>query len=487
MAFLVRAWPAALSAFLVAVAFPPVNFGLLVFIALAPWLVSLQSTTGKGAFKSGLTFGVLFIGFQMNWLQPLVYRWTQSTGLSLVPTVLAPLIGMFYFGLCGFLIHVCWRRKWPWMIPIVWAGIEVFRAYCPGLAFPWGHLGTPLWPFPALIQLAWFGEIFLVSAWVALANVLAARLLAGEGFLAVRGYAIALLFFGVLGSMRLSTPVTGAKTPVTVGQLGIDLAFGDRAKNQATLGPTVDYLRMNAAMNGSKLLVLPEGLVRGADGIPPPIPFGVDKSVNVLFGGQRGNGPTYQSAYAYDGTWKFADKTRLVVFGEYVPGRSFLPFLDVFKLPTGDLVPGEKTSAITVGDIRVGPMLCFEGLFPDVAAAQAKNDVQLLAIMALDDWYIGTVAPDQLRTGAIFRAVETGVPVVRAAPLGYSMAVDARGRVLAEAPVGKTTALRAELILPAHPDRFAGSEVFRYLSVLACLFVLAVALRDRFGKTPKEG
>ncbi len=487
MASLVRAWPAILSALLVALAFPPLNLGLLVFIALAPWIASLRETTGKGAFKSGLVFGFLFIGFQMHWLQPLVMRWTQSFGLSLVPVTLASLIGMFYFGLCGFLIHVCWRRKWPWLIPVVWAGIEVFRAYCPGLAFPWGHMGTPLWPYPALIQLAWVGGIFLVSAWVALGNVVVARMLAGEGFGKVREMAAVLVLLGLGASMRLSNKEVGAKTPITVGQLGLDLAFGDRNTVRNQIGPVVESLRATAMINGSKLLVLPEGLVRGGDGLPPAIPFGTQGGVNLLFGGQRGTNPTYQSAYAYDGTWKSADKTRLVVFGEYVPGRSFMPFLDAFKLPTGDLVPGEKVSSITVGDIRVGPMLCFEGVFPDVASAQAKNDVQLLAIMALDDWYIGTPAPDQLRTSAVFRAVEAGVPVVRAAPLGYSMAIDAKGRVVAEAETKKTVPLRAELVLPAHPDRFPGVDVFRYLAIGACVLLIGVAIRDRFVKTPNEG
>src|SRR5687768_3915863 len=188
MAFLVRAWPALLSAALMLAAFPPFNLSLLVFVALAPWFVSLRKTTGWGAFRSGYVFGFVFLLVSMSWLQPLAYRWTGSMALSLVPAILAPLIGGFYFSLLAWLIRYCWLRNWPWMIPIVWSGVEVFRSYCPGLAFPWGLLGTPLWSLPALIQLAWFGTIFLVSGWVALGNVFVAQLLSGEKFLAVRYY-----------------------------------------------------------------------------------------------------------------------------------------------------------------------------------------------------------------------------------------------------------------------------------------------------------
>jgi apolipoprotein N-acyltransferase len=154
MASLARAWPAALSALLAALAFPPLNLGLLVFIALAPWFLSLREATGKGAVRSGLLFGFLFMGFQMHWLQPMVQRWTGSFGLSLVPPFLAALATMIFFGMAAWLIRVCWQRNWPILIPLVWAGMESVRAYCPGLSFPWAHLGTPLWPSPSLTQLA---------------------------------------------------------------------------------------------------------------------------------------------------------------------------------------------------------------------------------------------------------------------------------------------------------------------------------------------
>jgi len=480
MASLVRAWPALLSAALMFAAFPPFNLSLLVFVALAPWFVSLRKTTGWGAFRSGYIFGFVFLAFAMSWLQPLAFRWTGVTALSLVPAILAPLIGGFYFSLLAWLIRYCWLRNWPWMIPVVWSGIEVFRSYCPGLAFPWGLLGTPLWSFPALIQLAWFGTIYLVSGWLAVSNVFVAQLLAGEKFLVVRYYVIAFAFLTFLSISRFSNKPIGAKTAITVGQLGLDLAFGDKEETQRKLGPTVEQLHAAAGLQGSQLLVLPEGLLRGNTGFPPRVPFSVQGGPPMLFGGQRGAGPTYQSAFAYDGAWKYADKTRLVVFGEYVPGRDYMPFLTEFKLPTGDLTPGEKVSSVEVGGIRVGPLLCFEGLFPDVAIAQARNDVQLLAIMSLDDWYFGTSAPEQLMTAAVFRAVETGVPVVRAAPLGYSMACQANGEVVAMAPLGKTVPLRVELTLPAHPDAFGGVSVYMIAAPVLSVLLFGLAVYDRW-------
>lgn len=484
MASLVKAWPAGASVLLLLAAFPPFNLGLLVFVALVPWLVSLRKAEGWAAVRSGFLFGFLYMLGQLLWLQPLTSRWTGSAALSFVPLLLGPLVVAPFFAFGAWLIAFCWRKNWPWLVPIVWSGIEILRSFFPGLAFPWGLVATPLYPFAPVLQLAWFGTIYLVSAWVVLAGVVASQLMAGEKFMAIRGLFFGFLILTFVSTSRYSAVPSGTKTVVTVGQLGIDLAFGDPDANRRDIGLIVDQFQLAAQMQGSKLLVLPEGLVRGESAMPPSVPFQIEGSVPILFGGQRGTEKRFQSAYAYDGEWRFVDKTRLVVFGEYVPGRDWLPFLDSFKLPEGDLHPGENVLPIQVGDLKVGPLLCFEGLFPDVALKQAENGVQLLAVMALDDWYFGTAAPEQLMAASVFRAIETGLPLVRAAPLGYSMAVEPNGVIVSQAPPGKSVPMRVELSIPAKPDAFAASGLYLFAAPVVCFILSGVAWRDRRRNTP---
>lgn len=140
-----------------------------------------------------------------------------------------------------------------------------------------------------------------------------------------------------------------------------------------------------------------------------------------------------------------------MIFGEFVPGRDVLPFLAAFKLPTGDLSPGSKVTSLKIGKLNVGPLICFEGLFPDLAYRQALNGAQLLAVMSMDDWFVGTQALDQLRDQTIWRAVETGLPVARAAETGYSLVVDGHGAVLAQAPVGGRQALNVKVPVSKNP------------------------------------
>jgi apolipoprotein N-acyltransferase len=107
--------------------------------------------------------------------------------------------------------------------------------------------------------------------------------------------------------------------------------------------------------------------------------------------------------------------------------------------------------SMDLGGLRVGPLLCFEGLFPDLSYRQALNRAQFIAIMSDDDWFMNSSAPQQLREASIWRAVETGLPVVRVGSLGYSLACNAKGVLIATVPLGRSEALTTAIPL-ARPN-----------------------------------
>lgn len=476
-------WPTLASVALYSLAFPPTNLGFLILVALVPWLNHLRKMNPKQAFWSGLAFGMMFYLFQMFWIVPFVGRWT-SVGMALIPWALCPLIGGWYFAVVGWLLQRCFAKNVAWLIPLVWAGVEAGRSYFPLLAFPWGLAATPLWFIPQLIQSAALGTIFMVSAWVVLVNVTIANLLVrtvdpkpgkkGPKMERVTGrmvfVAASLL---VLSVFRYSQGAPGEIVRVGVGQPGVDLAFQSRDKQEQGLEQEVPWLAEQAVEKECRFLVLPEGLTFGGDSLPPRTPFLGNPPLPTLIGGQRGRSPSYQSAYAYsDGKWSFADKTRLVIFGEFVPFREYLPFLSGFRLPTGDLKEGDWVRAVELGGIKVGPLVCFEALFPNIAQAQTDNGSRLLAVMSNDDWYMDSNAPEQLKAASIFRAVESGLPLVRAASNGYTLAVDSRGRVLGQVPVKTTRLLVSEVPIPASSDAFRFRWVFPWLCAAVIVFVL---------------
>lgn len=489
MARALKLWPVVASALLYVLAFPTPDLWPLVLLCLLPWLFFLERVRPKVAFWSSYLLGFIVVLEQMSFVQSLVIRWTNDLLLSLVPWIVAAFLGAFYFAFVGWLINRCLSRRWLWAIPIAWAGVEVMRSFIPGLAFPWFILGSPLWHAPAVIQPAFYGTVYLVSAFAVTCNLLIFLALKRLPKLEPRGYGranltglICFLAIYIVASFTMyARPIDGTVRNFLIGQTGVDMAFGDPAGRERGIRVSVDYLFDKARAARSDLLVLPEGLVEGGDSLPPNTSFIVPDDVPVLFGGRRGGNPAFQTAYGYDGSWSYADKTRLVVFGEYVPGRDFLPFLTYFKLPSGDLKAALQVRSVDVRGMRVGPLLCFEGLFYDVAHKQSENGAQLLAIMSIDDWYMGTPAPEQLMSASVWRAVETGLPVVRAASLGYSLAVDQRGRMVAKAPLARTAGLPVSLAIETSPKKNPTRPLLPWLSSLFTI-VLAIQLKLPFGK-----
>lgn len=482
MARFAKLWPAAASGLLVVASFPPFNLFPLCFVALVPWLWFLRSASPRAGFRSGLVFGWIFWLGEFSFVAGFVTHWTRSPALGLVPYLVGCFLGSFYFGLFGWLATLAYRRRAVWLAPVAWAGVEVFRSYIFGLAFPFGLLASPLTPWPAVIQSAHYGTVFFVSAWVALASVIVVEL--GARNRRVTGLVVGFVAILALSLWRYSQPETGRSRTVAAGQPGIDMAFSEQAGIDGRIAERVDQIEGEAL--GADLLVLPEGITHAELDAPPPVQFIVSPRLPLVFGGQRGAGPAFQSAFSYDGEWRHADKTRLVIFGEYVPFRDYLPFLKGFDLPGGDLQPGKDVELLPVAGFQVGSCLCFEALFPDVPYREAKKGANLLAVMSIDDWYFGTNAPPQLRDATNWRAIESGMPAVRAASLGYTIISDARGRTVARAPLGKTAMIKATVQVPNRADLFPGLPIFPYGSLLA-LVALPVAdywMRRRPSESP---
>ena len=469
-----NSFPVILSVALLLAAFPPLHFRLLVFVGLVPWLLQLRTLSAKGAAKSGFFFGFLYYIGQMTWLYPFVYKWTGNLLLPVIPLILVGFLGAAYFALQGWLIQRCYAARLSLMIPLVWAAMEIFRSYCPWLAFPWGLLATPLSLFPQIIQHAALGTIFLVSAWVVLVNLIFVQLIIKEKKTLTLSSSTIVFIFLIYSFIRYQhPPKTVEEKRIMLGQIGVDMAFTPIPKMHQEIHEAIDKIFTLAKKEKPDLLLLPEGLTHGGSTIPPHTSFPYLPPVPTIFGGVRGDNPYYQAAFAYShGHWQYEDKTRLVIFGEYVPFRNDIPFLKEFKLPSGNFTPGKKIKVFPMNHMIIGPIICFEELFPDIAYKQTLMGANLLAIMSIDDFFMGTPAIDQLKDAAIWRAVESGLPLGRCGSEGVTMALDARGNILAEAPVKIFDPILISIKLPEKSDAFIYREQFSWITGIAAFWVV---------------
>jgi len=150
------------------------------------------------------------------------------------------------------------------------------------------------------------------------------------------------------------------------------------------------------------------------------------------------------------------DKHHLVPFGEYVPWRSMLRRLGVEKLAFGrsDYTAGPGPATLQVpGAPPVSPLICYEAIFP--GAVTGKTRPGWLLNVTNDAWFGVTSGPYQHLASARMRAVEEGLPLVRAANTGISVVVDAVGRVTARLGLERRGVLDASLPVALSPTPYA--------------------------------
>jgi len=474
--------PVILSAIMLSLAFPPANIFLLVFLALVPWLRQLRdSESAWHAAKRGYLFGFLYFGFQMFWIFPFVFRWTGNFTLALVPWIISAFLAGFFFMLLGWLLNRTFARGWWWAVPLVWAGIEGFRAYVPTLAFPWGNVSLPLWRIPSIVQHAAWGTMFLVSAWVIVANLLILELMYPKdkkpNQQVVWRLTVTFICLLMLSTARFAMAPSGITKTFTLGQPGVNMAFSPPDVERRLLLDATPELIGAAVLQKSDLLILPEGYAGHNEGDPIFTPLGERPLVPVIMGGNHVEGETtFQTAFLWNGEkWSYADKTRLVVFGEFVPFRG-LPFLKNFDLPAGDLSPAKDFKTLDAGSYKIGQLICFEGVFPDLAVKHSMNGAQVLVQMSIDDWYENTPCHDQLWMSSVWRSIESGLPLVRVGARGQSLATDSRGALVTMLPIGERVAGEAKLVVPEKSDAFAYRMGFVYLCWLMCGVVGALTI-----------
>lgn len=173
------------------------------------------------------------------------------------------------------------------------------------------------------------------------------------------------------------------------------------------------------------------------------------------------------------------DKVHLVPFGEYLPLRGLLSTLGLDRLAhgRGDFSPGPEGQVFAMPGLPPARILiCYEAIFPSAAGEGERPE--WLINLTNDGWFGKLTGPDQHFAMARFRAVEQGLPLVRAAGTGISAIVDAYGRIVVREGLGRQGVLTAPLptSLPATSYSKAGAIP----SVILAVLFLLPALRSRF-------
>jgi apolipoprotein N-acyltransferase len=168
-----------------------------------------------------------------------------------------------------------------------------------------------------------------------------------------------------------------------------------------------------------------------------------------------------------------SDKVHLVPFGEYVPLAAFLPFVKKMVQGIGDFSPGESLTPLAAPFGKMGMLICFEGIFPEISREYVRNGAGLLVNITNDAWFGDSSAPYQHLSMTVFRAVENRVPLVRSANTGITAFIDSRGHVL-----GMSRLFREELLggtVRMGSERSIYTRYGDLFAWLCCTFSLSAA------------
>ncbi len=416
-------------------AFPRPSLWWWAWIGLLPWLLVLRhaGSPREGAVR-GWCGGAGFLFAAHYWLLP-------NVGVFLVPVVAA--VGALWAPWGAVAAAVLTRRSSPRraaaalaVLPAGWVAIEAVRSWA-SLGGPWALLGASQWPHPVMLAPAAVGGVWLVSALVVVANVaLLLAVSAGGGRGRLVGVAAVLL-------AAIAAPLCAAVLPVppATGRLSVALVQpgvvpdpqarfdAGQTLTSSLVGRRVDLVVWGESSVGFDLAARPDLLERLRD---VSARVGGDLLVNVDARG--GDGGIRKTSVLVDpaGVRGQYTKTRLVPFGEYVPFRRVLGWLTlVSRAAPEDRGRGSQVTVLTAGKVRVGPLVCFESAFPDLARTAARRGADVIVYQTATSTFQGSWAPAQHASLAAVRAVETGRPVLQAALTGTSAAYAADGRRLA--------------------------------------------------------
>ena len=170
------------------------------------------------------------------------------------------------------------------------------------------------------------------------------------------------------------------------------------------------------------------------------------------------------------------DKSHLVPYGEYLPLKWLLTPLGLSRLVPGsvDFLPGPGPQTMTLSidgkPVKVGLQICYEIIFSG-QVVDRNNRPDFIFNPSNDSWY-GDDMPPQYLAQTRLRAIEEGLPVVRATPTGISAVIDADGRIVESLPLGTAGRIDAQLPAAKAPTLFA-----RYGNILPVGFAsLLIAL-----------
>ncbi len=500
-----------------------------------PLYWSSPGRSARDSFVLGWLFGTIESLTSLWWILPTIRTFghlpsiAAFSALFLLSSYLGFFTGFFQLGLD------LWKKSrlahYPILLSLwggcLWVILEDLRSEL-FTGFPLNPLGDLLWGQTSLVGLASItGVTGLSFCIVFLAGLLTEIIQSWQtnstrrerGISAFSRWAPPIVFFlAILGWVWAGKQASQEMDQTNLQHIRLGIIQGNIPQDQKW---TIGFLRKSlsiyhdlsdvAVKKGATLLIWPETAIPVVLSSPPrSLTNDLKEAITLpvpLVTGTLGLTRKPDSGYAFSndaviispltGLTGVYSKMHLVPFGEYIPFPSLFGWLRGLTGVTGDLSTGREQTVFTtslpntppssIGDqLRIGPVICYEAMYPSLVRHLVQTGATILVVLTDDAWYGKTAASHQLYQQTMLRAIENGVPEVRAANTGYSGAISATGKPLVTGKRFIAESLVVNLPLDSRHTfyRAHGEWVFR-LAVLLFFSLLAILSMEQHNEKIK--
>ncbi len=499
------------SGLLLAASFPALQFHLLAWFALVPLLIALKNSSVKNGFWTGGLAGLVYFAGTVHWVTNSIHFYGN------VPLVPASLVTLLLAAYCAIYTALFGAALIPLgknhpsltflAAPALWTALELARTYVFS-GFPWSLLGYTQYTALPVIQVAEFTGVYGLSFLIVLVNAALAE------FIVNRKRFIPLVAAGVVLALVLSYGVLQLRKPEAQGTFKVSVIQGNIEQDQKwdpayerEVLDVYERLTLKAAKQRPDLILWPETATPFYFTSPRESDqkrthelerFVKSNHIPLLFGS-----PTVEflpgrvvhlrnSAFLLSpegATLAEYHKFHLVPFGEYVPLKSVLFFVDKMVEAIGDFQAGSEYTVMSVPvpdkkDVKVSTVICYEIIFPDLVRRFVDQGAAVITTITNDAWFGRTAAPYQHFSMAVLRAVENRVPIARAANTGISGFIDAKGNILQTSGIFVEADLM-QALTPGSAKTFYTryGDIFSYLCVIFTLALLTTPAMKQSART----
>jgi apolipoprotein N-acyltransferase len=434
---------AAVAGGILVCAYAPFSYWWLTFLCPAILYIVIAAQTVRSSAMLGFIFGLFFFGFGVPWTFNSIHEFGHAPLFlsAVLAGLLVLVLAVFPACAAGLTVYLHSNKHFSLAAAIsfacLWVGFEWIRSWI-FTGFPWLLVGHVHHSGPLQGVLPIFGSYG--ASWVAiLSGCFVAILFFGKhkqkSFAIISLAAIVFILFFINQIVWTHAEDEGLDVALIQGNISQEMKW-DRTQHPFIMNK---YLEMSKNHFDADIIIWPEtaiptyySLVKDSF-IQEVGKTAFENNIDYLIGVftfDPKNGHVYNSVMTLGSEIGFYRKKHLVPFGEYLPFRGLLTFLEKYiDLPMADISSGEGRPLLRLKGHPVGASICYEAVYGN-QVIEAMPEAKFLINVSNDAWFGDSLAPHQHLEITRSRAVETGRFLLRATNTGISAIIDPMGKII---------------------------------------------------------